>query len=55
MASAVKIDDRIVMVYQGQVVWEGPAESIQDSGNSYVEHFIEGRVEEPIQVEVFSG
>ena len=53
--SAMKIDHRIVMVYQGQIVWEGPREATQNSGNSFVEQLVEGKVAGPIQAEVFSG
>jgi len=55
VGSAMKISRRIVMVYQGKIVWEDPTERVQDSGKSYVEQFIKWKVEGPIQAEVYSG
>jgi phospholipid/cholesterol/gamma-HCH transport system ATP-binding protein len=52
MASARKIADRVAMLYQGQAIWQGPAATIDHSGNPYVDQFIHGRAEGPIQVEV---
>ena len=52
MASARKIADDIAMIYKGRIIWQGPAAEIDDSGNPYVEQFIHGRAEGPIQMEV---
>ncbi|MBU6443522.1 MAG: ATP-binding cassette domain-containing protein [Alphaproteobacteria bacterium] len=52
MVSARKIADRIAMLYQGKIVWDGPTEEIDKSGNEYVEQFIHGRAEGPIKMEV---
>lgn len=52
MASARKISDRIAMLYQGRLIWQGPTSSIDDSGNPYVDQFIHGRAEGPIQMQV---
>lgn len=52
MVSAHKISDRIAMLYKGKIVWEGPTEQIDHSGNSYVDQFINGRAEGPIKMEV---
>lgn len=52
MASAHKIADRIAMLYQGKIIWQGPAKTIDQSGNQYVEQFIHGRAEGPIKMEV---
>ncbi len=52
MASARKIADDIAMIYKGSIVWQGPAKSIDTSGNAYVEQFINGRAEGPIQMDV---
>ena len=48
MASARKIANRIAMIYQGEIIWVGPADAIDDSGNAYVDQFINGRAEGPI-------
>jgi len=52
MASARKISDRIAMIYHGRIIWSGPTASIDRSGNPYVEQFIHGSAEGPIQMEV---
>ena len=50
MASARKIADRIAMLYGGRIIWEGPVERIDASGNLHVDQFIHGRAEGPIKV-----
>jgi phospholipid/cholesterol/gamma-HCH transport system ATP-binding protein len=52
MASARKIADRIAMLYQGKIIWQGPVAQIDHSGNPYVEQFIHGRGEGPIKLDV---
>jgi phospholipid/cholesterol/gamma-HCH transport system ATP-binding protein len=52
MASARKIADRIAMLYRGQIIWSGTVDSIDNSGNPYVDQFIHGRAEGPIKMEV---
>ncbi len=52
MASARKIANRIAMLYQGKIVWAGPVEDIDNSGNEFVDQFINGRAEGPIQMAV---
>jgi phospholipid/cholesterol/gamma-HCH transport system ATP-binding protein len=52
MASARKIADRVAMLYQGRLIWQGPVAEIDDSGNPYVDQFIHGRGEGPIKLEV---
>lgn len=48
MASARKIADDVALIYKGRIVWHGPAETLDDSGNEYVQQFITGRAEGPI-------
>jgi phospholipid/cholesterol/gamma-HCH transport system ATP-binding protein len=55
MASARKIADRIGMLYKGQIIWFGPVAEIDRSGNPYVEQFINGRAEGPIQMDVLKA
>jgi phospholipid/cholesterol/gamma-HCH transport system ATP-binding protein len=55
MASARKIADRVAMIYKGRIIWAGPVASIDNSGNAYVDQFIHGRAEGPIQMEVRSA
>jgi phospholipid/cholesterol/gamma-HCH transport system ATP-binding protein len=52
MASARKISNRIAMLYKGKIIWDGATASIDNSGNPYVEQFIKGSAEGPIQMEV---
>ncbi|MDD3288995.1 MAG: ATP-binding cassette domain-containing protein [Alphaproteobacteria bacterium] len=52
MASARKISDRIAMLHEGHIVWEGPKRDIDHSGNPYVDQFINGRAEGPIKMQV---
>ena len=52
MASARKIADDIAMIHKGQIVWQGAAKSIDKSGNAFVEQFIHGRADGPIQMDV---
>ena len=48
MASARKIAHRVAMIYQGKIVWIGPRDRLYDSGNPYVDQFVQGRAEGPI-------
>ncbi|HEX7199067.1 MAG TPA: ATP-binding cassette domain-containing protein [Dongiaceae bacterium] len=52
LVSARKIADRIAMIHKGQIIWSGPTAEIDHSGNPFVEQFIHGRAEGPIQMEV---
>ena len=52
MASARKIADRIAMIYEGKIIWSGAVADIDQSGNDYVEQFIHGRAEGPIQTRI---
>src|SRR6185436_31754 len=52
MASARKIGDRIAMLHEGKLIWQGPVAEIDRSGNGHVEQFIHGRAEGPIQMQV---
>lgn len=49
MASARKIADEIAMLFEGKIIWRGPASMIDNSGNEYVDQFVHGRAEGPIQ------
>jgi phospholipid/cholesterol/gamma-HCH transport system ATP-binding protein len=52
MASARKIADDIAMIYKGEIIWQGDAKNIDESGNPYVEQFIHGSADGPIQMEL---
>ena len=52
MASARKIADRVAMLYDGRIIWQGPKRDIDHSGNPFVDQFIHGRAEGPIKMQV---
>ena len=54
MQSAHKIADRIAMIFQGRIIWIGGTDEISKSGNEYVDQFIQGRTNGPIQMAVRS-
>ena len=49
MASARKIADEIAMLFEGVIIWRGPASEIDSSGNAHVDQFVHGRADGPIQ------
>jgi phospholipid/cholesterol/gamma-HCH transport system ATP-binding protein len=52
MASARKIGHRIAMLHEGRLIWQGPVTDVDRSDNAYVDQFIHGRAEGPIQMQV---
>ncbi len=50
MASARRIGDRIAMLYEGRIVWQGPPSALMESGNEVVDQFTHGRRDGPIQM-----
>ncbi|GAB4147345.1 MAG: ATP-binding cassette domain-containing protein [Sphingomonadales bacterium] len=52
MSSVRKIADKVAMLYGGKIIWQGPRDEIDRSGNDYVDQFIHGRGEGPIQMEL---
>jgi phospholipid/cholesterol/gamma-HCH transport system ATP-binding protein len=52
LVSARRIADRIAMLHQGRIVWHGPPDELDHSGNPVVDQFINGRPEGPIRMEV---
>lgn len=48
MFSVRKIATRVAMIYQGKIIWHGPVEHLDNSGNPYVDQFVNGRAEGPI-------
>ncbi|MFQ3361254.1 MAG: ABC transporter ATP-binding protein [Alphaproteobacteria bacterium] len=53
MASARKISDTIAMLYNGSIIWQGGTNSIDTSGNDYVDQFINGRADGPIKLNIY--
>ena len=52
MSSVRKIADRAAMLYKGKIIWQGPKDQIDNSGNDYVDQFIHGHAEGPIQMDL---
>jgi phospholipid/cholesterol/gamma-HCH transport system ATP-binding protein len=52
MVSARKIADRVAMIHRGKIIWTGAVDEIDHSGNPFVDQFINGRAEGPIQMEI---
>jgi phospholipid/cholesterol/gamma-HCH transport system ATP-binding protein len=50
MSSAYKIADRIMMLYDGKIYFEGSPEEIRQTDNAVVKQFITGSSHGPIQV-----
>ncbi len=49
MASARKIADEVAFLYEGRIIWRGPVASIDNSGNEWLDQFVNGRADGPIQ------
>ncbi|MHC5110380.1 MAG: ABC transporter ATP-binding protein [Planctomycetota bacterium] len=52
MASANKVADRIVMLYQGKFIFDGDVESIQSSSDHRVRCFVDGRATDDVLREI---
>jgi phospholipid/cholesterol/gamma-HCH transport system ATP-binding protein len=48
MNSARKIADKIAMLFEGRIVWCGNVKEMYSSGNTYLDQFIHGRADGPI-------
>ncbi len=49
MSSVRVIADKVAMLYGGKIRWSGPIGELERSGDPYVEQFISGRAEGPIE------
>jgi phospholipid/cholesterol/gamma-HCH transport system ATP-binding protein len=52
MHSLRVIGDNAAMIYDGRIIWHGPAGDIDHSGNAHVEQFVQGKAEGPIKMPV---
>jgi phospholipid/cholesterol/gamma-HCH transport system ATP-binding protein len=50
MTSACKIGDRLALLFDGRIVFEGSPDDIRSTGDELVKQFIEGRAHGPIGV-----
>ena len=48
MHSARKISDKIAMLYEGKIIWCDSIKNLDNSNNPFVDQFINGRAEGPI-------
>ena len=51
ISSAKKIGNKIAMIYGGKIIWVGEVSELNSSGNKYVDQFIQGSAEGPIQMD----
>jgi phospholipid/cholesterol/gamma-HCH transport system ATP-binding protein len=51
MVSAYKVATRIAMLYQGEIIYVGTPEEIQNCNNPVVQQFIQGKMEGPITMD----
>ncbi|TPW33927.1 ABC transporter ATP-binding protein [Oecophyllibacter saccharovorans] len=51
MESAQVIGTRAAMLYEGRIIWSGPADRLMDSGNPVVEQFTHGWLKGPIKID----
>ena len=52
MQSLRVIGDNAAMIYDGRIIWHGPAGDIDRYGNAHVEQFVQGKAEGPIKMPV---
>ncbi|HEX9447781.1 MAG TPA: ATP-binding cassette domain-containing protein [Dongiaceae bacterium] len=52
MHSLREIGDDAAMIFEGRIVWTGPAEDIDHSDNGFVDQFVHGRAEGPIKMPI---
>lgn len=52
LVSAAHIADRVAMLYDGKIIWQGDVEELHQSGNPYVEQFVSGAVNGPIKIKL---
>ncbi|MHB9881251.1 ABC transporter ATP-binding protein [Pacificimonas sp. ICDLI1SI03] len=43
MESAKIIADRVAMLHEGRIIWSGPVDQLENSGNPLVDQFVHGR------------
>ena len=53
IGSARTIADNIAMLYKGRILWHGAAAAVEDSGNPYLDQFVHGRTQGPIEMELY--
>jgi phospholipid/cholesterol/gamma-HCH transport system ATP-binding protein len=49
MTSVRAIADKVAMLHDGKIRWTGPISTMDSCGDLYVEQFVNGRAEGPIE------
>jgi len=49
MVSAYKVADRIAMLHNGRIIYDGTVDEVRNTDNEYVKQFIRGEAEGPIR------
>ncbi len=52
MHSAKRIADKVAMIYEGRIIWDGDVRDLNHSSNEYVDQFINGRATGPITMPI---
>ncbi len=52
MSSVRKIANRVAMLFEGKLVWQGDVSTIDHSNNPYVDQFVNGRSDGPIKAAI---
>lgn len=52
MAGAQRLGDRVAMLHDGKIIWQGPASTMLESGEPHVDQFVHSRAEGPIEMPV---
>lgn len=52
MSSVRRIADRVAMIHEGKIIWVGGVEQIENPDSPYVDQFVHGLAEGPIQMPV---
>ncbi len=55
MDGARAVADRIAMIYDGRIIWCGPVDEVDRSGNEYFDQFIHRRSTGPIRMRLSAG
>jgi phospholipid/cholesterol/gamma-HCH transport system ATP-binding protein len=52
MSSLKVISNRVAMLHEGKIIWDGLTGDVEQSGNPYVDQFVHSRAEGPIEMAV---
>jgi len=52
MSSLKVISNRVAMLHDGKIIWDGQTGDVENSGNAYVDQFVHSRAEGPMEMAV---